>query len=290
MKPFLKWVGGKTQILEDVFKYIPSKINNYHEIFLGGGSVLFELLSRVKSGKIEVKKVYAYDLNEALIYTYKNVQTDPDKVYKYIDRYISRYDKLTGNIIHRNPQSKKEAKTSKESYYYWLRNIYNECDKSEIKCSTLFIILNKLGFRGLYREGPNGFNVPFGHYKTTPSFSQTHLQDISRLIKDVKFHCISYDESIPRATREDDFMYLDPPYIPTTSTSFTKYNVDGFTQDNHKELFKLIKKSKSYFLLSNSDTEYIRQRFKKYNIISIQCRRAINSKDPSITAGEVLIS
>ena len=121
-KPFLKWVGGKTQIIEKIISTIPVKIKNYHEPFLGGGSVLLAVLSLQKQGKITIKnRIYAYDINNALISVYKNIQSNKDELFKIITHYINEYDSLKGNQVNRKPQNIDDAKTSKESYYYWIR-------------------------------------------------------------------------------------------------------------------------------------------------------------------------
>ena len=118
-KPFLKWVGGKTQIINTIVTKFPTEINNYHELFLGGGSVLLALLSLQKQNKITItNKIYAYDINIALISVYQHIQSNKDELYQYIDSYINEYDSLTGTIINRKPLSIEDAKTSKKSYYY----------------------------------------------------------------------------------------------------------------------------------------------------------------------------
>ena len=180
-KPFLKWVGGKTQIIESIISKVPAEMNNYHDIFLGGGSVLFAILSLHKQNKIIIRnKVYAYDVNKVLIGVFRHVQENKDELYKNLNFYIKEYDSIKGSIINRSPTSIEEAKTSKESYYYWVRNKYNCIDKSTVECSALFMFINKTCFRGMYREGPNGYNVPYGHYKKTPRIiSKTELDYIS---------------------------------------------------------------------------------------------------------------
>ena len=117
-KPFLKWVGGKTQIIDKIIQKIPKEINNYHEPFLGGGSVLLAVLSLQKQNKIKIKnKIYASDINENLINLYKHIQTNKDELYYHINLYVEDYDSIKGTEINRNPSCIEEAKTSKESYY-----------------------------------------------------------------------------------------------------------------------------------------------------------------------------
>tara|TARA_B100001093_G_C26844233_1_gene1021995 strand:- start:725 stop:1624 length:900 start_codon:yes stop_codon:yes gene_type:complete len=290
-KPFLKWVGGKSQIIDNIISKIPKNINNYHEIFLGGGSVLFAILSLQKEKKITIKnKIFAYDINSSLINVYKRVQNNKEEVFKYIESYIKEYDKITTLIVNRNPSCIEEAKTSKESYYYWLRNKYNNVDKDSIECAALFIFINKTCFRGMYREGPNGYNVPYGHYKKTPTIiTKEELNNISDLIKDVEFIHSDFKNSI-KNIEDNDFIYLDPPYVPENSKSFVGYVADGFNLEMHKLLFNEIKKiNNSKFLMSNAKVDLVIENFKEYNCDDIIARRAINSKNPESTTLEVLI-
>lgn len=290
-KPFLKWVGGKTQIIKNIISKIPSEINNYHELFLGGGSVLMAVLSLQKQNKIVIKnKIYAYDINSVLINVYKHIQTNKDELLEFINLYINEYDGIKGTAINRKPTSIEEAKTSKESYYYWLRSKYNNIDKNTVECSALFMIINKTCFRGMYREGPNGYNVPYGHYKKTPVIiSETDLNDISELIKDVEFKHSSFSDSI-KDVKDGDFVYLDPPYAPENATSFVGYVVDGFDLETHKLLFSEIKKlGEIKFAMSNAKVELVTESFKEYNCEDIIARRAINSKKPGSTTTEVII-
>jgi len=290
-KPFLKWVGGKTQIINDIISKIPTEMNNYHELFLGGGSVLLSVLSLQKQNKILIKnKIYAYDINSDLINVYKNIQKNKEELYKIINLYINEYNSITGSIINRKPISIEESKTSKESYYYWIRNKYNKMDKNTIECSALFMFINKTCFRGMYREGPNGYNVPYGHYKETPTIiSKTDLDYISDLIKDVEFKHNNFTDSI-KNVNDGDFVYLDPPYAPENSKSFVGYNADGFNLETHKLLFNEIKKIKNIkFVMSNSKVDIVTNSFKDYNCHEIVARRAINSKNPGSTTKEVII-
>ena len=290
-KPFLKWVGGKTQIINYIISKLPNEINNYHELFLGGGSVLLAVLSLRKQNKIIIKnKIYAYDINNPLINVYKNIQNNKDELYRLINLYIKEYDSINGVVINRKPKSLEEAKSSKESYYYWIRDKYNNIDKNSIECSALFMIINKLCFRGMYREGPNGYNVPYGHYKNTPTIiSKEELYYISELMKDVEFTNSNFKESI-KNIKEGDFVYFDPPYAPENEKSFVGYVADGFDLEMHKSLFSEIKKlDKIKFIMSNAKVDLVIDNFKEYNYQDIIARRAINAKKPESTTTEVII-
>lgn len=270
MKPFLKWVGGKSRIIESVMERFPKSMDNYHEIFLGGGSVLFALLS----SDIEVKgSIYAYDYNYALICTYRNLQKKPRSFYNAITVLIEEYNKKPND---------------QESYYYYVRSKYNSMeDKSTPECSAMFVFLNKLCFRGLYREGPNGFNVPFGHYKSPTIITAKDISQVHKLIQKVNFVHANCTDSLllPKA---GDFVYLDPPYAD--EKSFVHYTKDGFGAEMHEKLFSLTKALPTKFLMSNSYSPIVITAFSAYTIHKITARRSINSKSPGSTTTEVLIS
>jgi DNA adenine methylase len=296
-KPFLKWVGGKTQIIDKVLSKFPQEIENYHELFLGGGSVLLALLS----SNIKIHgKIYAYDINTPLIYLYKNIQRNPSILYEKIKEITEAYDMCPyienpDRKPNRKPKTIEQAVESRESYYYWMRKQFNELlEKESILGSALFIILNKLCFRGVYREGPNGFNVPFGHYKKTPTIiTEEHIHKISKLINNVKFKSIEFIKTFKKA-KKGDFVYMDPPYVPVDEKSFVTYNKRGFNENDHKNVFNVTKfyeKKEIKFLLSNSNVPYVQKQYtnEKITLEEIVCKRAINSKNPGAKAKELLI-
>jgi DNA adenine methylase len=298
VKPFIKWVGGKSQILEEILDEFPSSMENYHEIFLGGGSVLLGLLSLQKEGIIEIKKkTYAYDLNKPLIYVYKNIQKTPKKFLNSIIKIINEYNKIEGEIINRKPETKEDSLTSQESYYYWIRKNYNSMTDEErigILGSAYFVFLNKTCFRGVFRMGPNGFNVPFGHYSNPSIIDKSHIKKVSELIKDVEFIHASFEDSLKNILT-GSFTFSDPPYFPMNATSFVGYTSDGFDLKLHEKLFKMLhelKKQNVNWMMSNSCTKLVLDSFndkKKYSIKKILCRRAINSKNPESKVNEVII-
>lgn len=289
-KPILKWVGGKTQILDKLITDFPIDINNYHESFLGGGSVLLALLSYIKNGIIKVRgNIYAYDLNEPLVYVYKNIQVNHIELYETIQIIIAEFNACGAGDINRNPVTIDEAKLCKENYYYWTRCKYNSLtDKKSILASALFIFLNKTCFRGIFRMGPNGFNVPYGHYDNPEIINKLHIEEIHNLVQNVIFECCSFHISLTRV-KPNDFVYLDPPYAKENNTSFVGYTIDGFNIDQHNNLFKLIHDLDTKIMLSNADVALVRDNFTSYNITSILCKRSINSKNPESKAKEVII-
>jgi DNA adenine methylase len=294
MKSLLKWVGGKTQLLDTLFENFPKEINNYHEIFIGGGSVLISLLSDTD---IIIKgTINAYDANEILIYMYKNIQSSPNEILNNILPLIAEYQTCnnTNDDINRVPKDKNEAKICKENYYYWIRKIYNSLsdqDKRNPIGSALFIFLNKTCFRGLYRVGPNGFNVPYGHYNNPEIINKDHLYNIHNLIKNVNFECCDFSHSLSKNFQKDDFIYLDPPYAPESSTSFVSYTENGFNIEHHNKLFNIIKSLNVKCIMSNSYVPLVVDNFNTadYTILSVVVKRSINSKKPNAKTKEVII-
>jgi DNA adenine methylase len=295
MKPFMKWVGGKTQIINDVISLFPKEMNNYHEPFLGGGSVLLALLSQ-KSIKVS-GKIYASDLNSNLIGLYKNVQTNSDGLIAELKKLAAEFSACTGTVVNRKASTIEEALTSPESYYFWIRARFNALPNEErmsVPASAMLLFMNKTCFRGLYREGPRGFNVPFGNYKNPSIVDEVHLKTVSTLIKDVIFTHCSFSVALEKVVA-GDFVYLDPPYAPENETSFTSYTSDGFSLDSHTSLFRLCTSMKSNnvsMLMSNADVDLVKNTFPApmYTTKVILCRRAINSKDPNSQTNEVLIT
>jgi DNA adenine methylase len=305
VKPVLKWVGGKTQIIDVLLSKFPKVVNNYHEPFIGGGSVLLGFLTLVVEGRIEVKgNIYASDKNETLISLYVNIQQHPDMVIDELNDLVETFstipDKLSNTSsqkVNRKPINIEEANLCKEQFYYWIRSTYNKMSKEEKtspKGTAHFIFLNKTCFRGVYREGPNGFNVSYGNYSNPTIFDGDHILIVSSLLRGVVFKIQGFEESVS-SVGQDDFVYLDPPYAPETSTSFVGYTVDGFTEDQHKHLFQMCDGMTAipnvFFMMSNADVKLVRDNFpqEKYNIEVVNCRRAINSKKPESTTNEVII-
>lgn len=285
-KPFLKWVGGKTQILKNVMDKFPKEMNNYHEIFLGGGSVLLALLSRED---IVIKgEIYAYDYNETLINLFRDVKENGVELFLLLKQIVKKYSSIHTQKGSREPKDINQAILSKESFYYWIRKQYNQ-EQESLNKSAMLLFLNKTCFRGLYRVGPNGFNVPYGHYNTPTFPTEEEMDNISRMISKVTFICSDFSDSLSRVDK-GDFVYLDPPYAPETKKSFVSYTNCGFSNDSHEELFRLTKTLPCSFLMSNSCVDMVLNNFSEYSIDKIDVRRTINSKNPGKGTLEVLIS
>ena len=296
-KPFLKWAGGKTQIIQDITSKIPKQINNYHEIFLGGGSVLLAFLSLKKQNKIHINnKIYAYDINPALINTFQQIKNNYTQVIAHIKLFIEEFSKITINTLGQRGAPKNidqnTCNTTREHYYYWIRDKFNTSSKDTPLSAAYFIFLNKTGFKGMYREGKNGFNIPYGQKdkKSIPSIiNEDDIKNISILIQEVEFKCLDFSKSLLNVI-DGDFVYLDPPYAPENSKSFVGYVEEGFNLETHNLLFNKIKKLENIkFVMSNAKVDLVTDNFNDYNCIDIMAKRAINSKKPGSTTTEVII-
>ena len=293
-KPFLKWAGGKTQIINSVISKFPKEINNYHEIFLGGGSVLLAVLS----SDIKIKnKIYVYDLNKGLINCYNQIKSNLKQLLKDIETISDDFNSIKINTEGQRGQpsniDSNNYRTTREHYYYWIREKYNECLKNTSLDAAYFIFLNKTGFKGMFREGKNGFNVPYGKKdvnKIPQIVDLKEIVNIHNLIQNVIFECLSFEESI-KNIKNHDFVYLDPPYAPENKESFVNYTNEGFNIDKHELLFTLInqKKADFKFVMSNSNVDLVKDNFKDCNCDIIEAKRRINSKKPESKTEEVII-
>jgi DNA adenine methylase len=296
IKPFLKWVGGKSKILTEIFQNFPKEIDTYWEPFLGGGSVLFYLLEQMEEGLIKVKCVKVNDLNSNLINLYNQIKDNHVNFVNELDKLIKVYKDASD--IKYEPRHKfpsvslnDSIKGGKQHVYYYYRNYYNKtCDNKVVK-AALFLFLNKTCFRGLYREGVNGFNAPYGNYKNPGFYQKDNIVSVSNLLRkyNVKFENKDYNkflQCIKLNKFKFDFIYLDPPYHPITDTSFTRYQKDDFT--DHDGLSDLCEKLPR-FVQSNSKCIYNMEKYKKYTIKEVDIIHTINSKKPGKKLKEILI-
>lgn len=266
-KPIVKWAGGKSRILNQLLPFFPSEYNNYYEPFLGSGAVFFRLFPELRQQK---NSIYLSDLNEELINLYQVVRDDVDGLIATTKKHI--YDK---------------------EYYYHIRSL-NPHTLSRIERASRMLYLNKTCFNGLWRVNSKGqFNVSFGRYKNPVIVDESALRSASKALKHANLTACSFEIALENA-KPGDFLYLDPPYIPLSSTSsFTNYTKESFTIQDHQELkivFDNLAKIGCYVALSNSNTEIVKKLYSGYNIKEIKASRAINSntkKRGSIT--ELLI-
>lgn len=275
--PLIKWVGGKSNLAQSIISQYPEQINNYHEPFVGGGATLLAFLRAISDERIKHEGIiYASDANPLLIQLYQTIRDYPNDL-------IYHLQTLT--------QGHQKSETPKD-YYYEQRKRFNTENLSISEKSGLFIYLNKVCFRGIYRLNSNGvFNVPYGHYSNPKFPTENEIQNFSEAIQDVLFNISDFRESLD-SVKENDLIYIDPPYVPLNNTSFTAYTSDTFNMKDHDELFDKCNDISSIanIVMSNSDTQKVRNAFESWNVYPIQVRRAINSKNPASSAGEVILS
>lgn len=296
MKPVLKWVGGKSQILGQVLATMPKTIHRYIEPFVGGGSVLLGVL---QADDLTVDSIHASDANPWLIRLYCDIKNDPNALIEALtvlcDQFLNCPEAPTrASRVVPNPTSLLQALESREAYYYWCRKQFNtiwQTKTASLQSSALFLFLNKTCFRGVYREGPHGFNVPYGNYKSPAIFDADHILAVSGLLQRVEFAVQDFSLACDMATA-GDFVYMDPPYVPLDANSFVGYTKDGFGMDKHEAVFKTyraLQRRGCRVVMSNADAPLVREAFAHETILTVDCKRSINSKDPSQKVNEVLI-
>ena len=269
VNPVLKWAGGKTQLLPEINKRLPKQFNTYYEPFFGGGALLFSLLP---------SSAVINDLNYELMNVYKCIKHDTQfpKLLKELDRHQSLHSK---------------------SYYYLIRDLdcspyYKNWRDYERAARTIY--LNKTCFNGLYRVNKKGhFNTPIGTEKYKKLYDLDNITNMHEYLKNnnVKILCGSYSSAVKDA-KAGDFVYFDPPYDYQDGDGFTSYTADGFTKENQVELFNLFKELSDkgvYVMLSNNNTDFIRDLYKDYNIGVVHAKRAINHKGDGRGAVEEVI-
>lgn len=274
VKPFLKWAGGKSQLLEEIRKYYPfgsNEITKYAEPFVGGGAVLFDILN-----KYELEAIYISDINAELINTYIVIRDN-------IDDLIQMLTKMQSEFLQLDTEGRK-------IYYYAKRELFNDLEipkHQNIVKAALLIFLNRTCFNGLYRINKKGmFNVPMGQYKNPLICDKNNLKAVSRKLQNIQIVCGDYTASAKFIDCKT-FAYFDPPYRPlTASSSFTSYSKDKFNDDEQIRLAKFVEKMKdtgAKILLSNSDPKNIDQNdhffdeiYSNLNIKRVEATRMIN--------------
>jgi DNA adenine methylase len=281
-KPFLKWAGGKTQLLEQFTNVFPSElregyIKNYYEPFLGSGAVFFFIAQNYP-----IKKAYLSDINEDLVLTFSVVQKNVFELIDELSIFKTEY-------IKKNDQER-------EKYFYEIRAIYNfEREKTDFKKynagwitrAAKLIFLNKTCFNGLFRLNRKGeFNVPFGRYKNPGILDKENLINANRVLQIAEIFVTDF-EQIRKIIKDDFFIYFDPPYRPISNTSsFTSYSKYDFTENDQIRLAKFYSEfgiNGNKLMLSNSDPKnenpsdhFFEKLYNKFNIIKVQANRMIN--------------
>lgn len=276
IKPFLKWAGGKGQLLKEIEKYYPfdnKRITKYAEPFVGGGAVLFDILS-----KYDLEEIYISDINSELINAYVMIKEHIDGLIDLLSIYQKEYV----------PLDTEQRKT----YYMGKRNRFNELkinvnEVENIEKAALMIFLNKTCFNGLYRVNKKGlFNVPMGAYKNPLICDEKNLCAVSYKLKNVKINCVDYKKSA-KFIDENTFAYFDPPYRPLTETaSFTAYTENLFNDKQQIELAEFVdcmSQKGAKIVVSNSDPknsnkadEFFDNIYSNHKIKRVEATRMIN--------------
>ena len=268
--PFVKWAGGKRQLLGRIKERMPEKHHGYYEPFVGGGAVVLGL----QPGNARIN-----DSNRALVNTYEQIRNDPKL-------FLDIVDELDGRL------REKDGKT----YYYSLRERYNSKLKEagyDMELAALFVFLNKHCFNGLYRVNQQGlFNVPYNNSRRR-SVDTEAIMAASEYLQDVAITCGDFEAACGDAG-DGDFVFIDSPYAPLNPDSFRAYTKEGFNLESHKrlaDLFDRLTARGCYCMLTNHDTPLIRELYgnKGYKIDVVEVKRMINSDASSRIGEEVMI-
>lgn len=263
-KPFVKWAGGKRQLIAELEENLPKKFSTYFEPFLGGGALLFHLLNQSHNLKCNVS-----DLNSDLILAYITIRDRVEHLVESLEKHSDRYF------------------ADQREYYYSVRGSE---PKNQIEKVSRLLFLNKTCFNGLYRVNSKGrFNVPLGRYTNPSIVNKENLLAVSKILqsKNISIKCRDFAAILDDA-RKDDLVYFDPPYQPVSKTAnFTSYTKCEFTYDDLKRLADLcqkLDKKGCKVLLSNSNTKEVRKLFSSsWKIVEIEANRAINSNSKKRT-------
>lgn len=288
-KPFVKWVGGKTQLLDDIRRSLPSDLSlrnevTYVEPFVGGGAVLFWILQEYPN----ITRAIINDINAELICTYRVIKSDVENLIIELRRIQSEY--LALNDI------------ARKNYFLSQRERFNEENNSDVETAALFIFLNRTCFNGLYRVNSKGkFNVPHGRYSNPKICDEETLRADSAILQRVDILCGDFEQT-GRYADDNVLYYFDPPYRPLTDTAaFTSYAKEGFDdtqQTRLRDFCEHIANHKSLFVASNSDPqnvnnedEFFDHLYKMFSIKRVSAARMINSKGNGRGAiSEIMIS
>lgn len=266
--PFVKWAGGKRQLIPQIRERMPEKYNDYYEPFIGGGAVIFDLLPA---------NALINDINKALINTYRTICNEPDA-------FLIEVNRLDNDMWEDG-----------KKYYYSIREHYNDKlmrSEYDVELAALFVFINKHCFNGLYRVNGKGlFNVPYNNSRRV-SVDEDVIIATSEYLRGVTIIDGDFEQAC-RNAKKGDFVFIDSPYAPLNPTSFESYTKEGFDIESHKRLAKLYDELTArgcYCMLTNHNTELINELYgnKDYKIDVVSVKRMINS-DASNRVGEEVI-
>ncbi|MFY9310920.1 MAG: DNA adenine methylase [Bacteroidia bacterium] len=289
-RPFLKWAGGKTQLINQIAKTLPKELSStdfvYVEPFIGSGAVLFWFLEHFPT----MKKAVINDLNADLINTYNTIKNKPHELIAVLKGFEEAFRTL-------------ESKPDKrKNYYYNQRTLYNTRSGNNVLQAALFIFLNRTCFNGLYRVNKNNeFNVPMGSYRNPTICDSENILSVSKALQNVEILCGDYEQTLKHAGKRA-FFYFDPPYKPISITSsFNSYANSGFDDEEQARLARFcakLDKQNHKWMLSNSDVKttesdnlFFDVLYSNFTIRRVKARRNINSKaDKRGQLNELLIT
>jgi DNA adenine methylase len=275
-KPFLKWAGGKTQLINDIERTLPAEITKekftYLEPFVGSGAVLFWMLNNFP----KLEKAVINDINEDLINTYKSIASNPRELISNLEILQNEFHNLEGN------------EENKKIYYYQKRELYNTRKTEQSGQAALFIFINRTCFNGLYRvNSKNLYNVPMGGYKKPTICDKDNILAVSNALQKVEILCGDFEKTLNSAN-ENSLFYFDPPYKPLSETSsFNSYAKDDFNDNEQIRLKDFCSKLdilNHNWILSNSDVKgkdnndnFFDDLYSDFNIQRVEARRSINA-------------
>lgn len=262
IKPILKWAGGKTQLLNEILPKLPRQYNNYIEPFLGGGALFFA---------IQPEHSIIADSNPELVNVYKTIASNVNAVIEELEKY-------------RNT----------EEYFYAIRKL-DYLSLSDVEAAARTIFLNRTCFNGLFRVNKSGnFNVPYGHYKNPKILDKDTLLNASSLLGKSKILCGDYKEILSKYAKENDFIFLDPPYLPISEYSdFKRYTKEQFYEEDHIELAEEVNRLHDlgcHVILTNSNHPLVHDLYKKFQIEVIKTRRYISCRGKARTGEDVIVT
>src|SRR6185503_12503940 len=261
-RPFLKWAGGKTQLLSQLSPLFPRQFNGYYEPFVGSAAVFFHLYNLKQRGEVKgsMKRVSLTDSNEDLVNCYRAVRDGVESLIRWLN----------------------EHKKSHSLRYYYAMRAQNPRNMGDVEQAARLIYLNKTCYNGLYRVNRKGqFNVPMGRYRNPGIFDPDELRAASRALDEVEIAVADF-RNVLRQARRGDFVYFDPPYYPLSKTAgFTSYTQDSFGKFEHESLalvFRALHEKGCRVMLNNSWTTFTRKLYVDFKRVELSAVRSINSK------------